>query len=66
MEIRELKNCEIDDIMKIWLESTIEAHYFIKEEYWKKNYEVVRIIKEQENEDSEYLMSYSKNSSKNQ
>ncbi|TPF99111.1 hypothetical protein [Clostridium perfringens] len=69
LEIRELKNCEIDDIMKIWLESTIEAHYFIKEEYWKKNYEVVRIIKEQENEDSgdlEYLMSYSKNSSKNQ
>ena len=44
LEIRELKNCEIDDIMKIWLESTIEAHYFIKEEYWKKNYEVVRDI----------------------
>ena len=40
LEIRELKNCEIDDIMKIWLESTIEAHYFIEEEYWKKNYEV--------------------------
>ncbi|HII4440375.1 TPA: N-acetyltransferase [Clostridium perfringens] len=44
MEIRELKNCEIADIMKIWLESTIEAHYFIEEEYWKKNYEVVRDI----------------------
>lgn len=44
LEIRELKNCEIDDIMKIWLESTIEAHYFIEEEYWKKNYEVVRDI----------------------
>lgn len=42
LEIRELKNCEIDDIMKIWLESTIEAHCFIEEEYWKKNYEVVR------------------------
>ena len=28
--------------MRIWLESTIEAHYFIEEEYWKKNYEVVR------------------------
>ncbi|MGV1064726.1 N-acetyltransferase [Clostridium perfringens] len=42
LEIRELKNCEIDDIMRIWLESTIEAHYFIEEEYWKKNYEVVR------------------------
>ncbi len=44
MEIRALKNCEIDDIMKIWLESTVEAHYFIEEEYWKKNYEVVRDI----------------------
>ncbi len=44
LEIRELKNCEIDDIMRIWLESTIEAHYFIAEEYWKKNYEVVRDI----------------------
>ncbi|MBI6039088.1 N-acetyltransferase [Clostridium perfringens] len=42
LEIRELKNCEIDDIMRIWLESTIEAHCFIEEEYWKKNYEVVR------------------------
>ena len=44
LEIRELKNCEIDDIMRIWLESTIEAHCFIEEEYWKKNYEVVRDI----------------------
>ena len=32
VEMRALKNCEIDDIMKIWLESTVEAHYFREEE----------------------------------
>ncbi|EGT3616580.1 N-acetyltransferase [Clostridium perfringens] len=44
MEIRELMNSEIDEIMKIWLKSTVKAHDFIEEEYWKKNYEVVKNI----------------------
>ena len=42
MGIRKLKECEVDCIMKIWLESTIEAHNFIGKKYWKKNYNIVK------------------------
>lgn len=44
MKIRELRVNEIDKIMEIWLESTVKAHGFIEEEYWKKNYDVVKNI----------------------
>lgn len=44
MGIRKLKECEIDYIMKIWLESTIESHPFIEEKYWNKNYDIVKEI----------------------
>ncbi|AFS78889.1 acetyltransferase, GNAT family [Gottschalkia acidurici 9a] len=36
---------EIDDlekVMKIWLETNINAHKFINEEYWNKNYDIVK------------------------
>ncbi|SNS28451.1 putative acetyltransferase [Anaerovirgula multivorans] len=33
---------EINKIMEIWRESTIEAHRFISQEYWLKSYEVVK------------------------
>lgn len=33
---------EMNDIMDIWLASTIEAHPFISKEYWEKNYEIVK------------------------
>lgn len=35
---------EIDIVMDIWLESTIEAHSFIAEEYWRKNYDLVKDV----------------------
>ena len=35
---------EIKVVMDIWLESTIEAHGFILEEYWQKNYDTVKDI----------------------
>lgn len=43
--IRELDRCnkEIDHIMNIWLESTIQAHPFINEGYWRRNYNVVKM-----------------------
>lgn len=41
-KIREFKSEDIDRVMSIWLESTIEAHNFISAEYWKINYEVVK------------------------
>lgn len=33
---------DLDRIMEIWLERNLTAHPFIKEEYWKQNYETVR------------------------
>lgn len=35
-------NREVDTIMDIWLESTIEAHQFIDKDYWQKKYQVVK------------------------
>lgn len=40
--IRKFKSEDIDRVMSIWLESTIEAHSFISKEYWEKNYEIVK------------------------
>ena len=39
--IRQLQNKDIDKIMEIWLESTIDAHKFISKEYWNENYNIV-------------------------
>ena len=33
---------DLDRIMEIWLEGNLKAHPFIKEEYWRQNYETVR------------------------
>lgn len=40
--IRAFNNKEIEEIMKIWLDSNIEAHDFINESYWTKNYNSVK------------------------
>lgn len=32
---------DLDRIMEIWLEGNLKAHPFIKEEYWRQNYETV-------------------------
>lgn len=42
--IRELENKDIDKIMEIWLESTIEAHKFMKKQYWEINYDTVKNV----------------------
>lgn len=42
--IRNLKNKDIDKIMDIWLKSTIKAHDFISEEYWKNSYNTVKDV----------------------
>ncbi len=33
---------DIDEIMALWLESTITAHPFLSEAYWKENYDIVK------------------------
>ena len=42
--IRKLENKDINIIMDIWLKSTIKAHNFIDENYWRKNYNNVKNI----------------------
>ena len=41
MDIRKMNEYEIDDVMNIWLNSNIEAHWFIDKKYWIKNFEFV-------------------------
>lgn len=40
--IRKFINSDIDEIMKIWLETNINAHDFIEENYWRNNYDMVK------------------------
>ena len=42
--IRNLENKDIDKIMDIWLKSTIKAHDFISEQYWKNSYNTVKDV----------------------
>lgn len=42
--IRSFNNTDIDNIMNIWMKSTIKAHDFISKEYWEKNYNIVKDI----------------------
>lgn len=39
--IRKFQTTDIQEVMKIWLESNQDAHNFISEEYWKSNYAMV-------------------------
>ena len=40
--IREFNNKDLDDVMKIWLDTNTNAHSFIQKNYWQDNYEDVR------------------------
>ena len=35
---------DLDKIMEIWLQGNLEAHSFISEEYWKKNFDSVKSV----------------------
>lgn len=37
-----MKNDEIDDVIKLWLEVNIHTHNYISESYWKSNKELVK------------------------
>ena len=41
--IRKLLNGDIDRVADIWLKTNLKAHYFISNQYWKSNYELVTI-----------------------
>jgi ribosomal protein S18 acetylase RimI-like enzyme len=40
--IREFKTKDLDDVMKIWLDTNTNAHDFIQKNYWQDNYDEVR------------------------
>lgn len=40
--IRNLKDNDIDKVMELWKESTMEAQSFIPDEYWLENYDNVK------------------------
>lgn len=40
--IRNLKENDLDEVMKIWLSSNTEAHNFVPESYWKDNFTAVK------------------------
>lgn len=40
--IRNFKNNDIERIMELWLKTNIGGHSFVKEEYWKDNFDTVR------------------------
>lgn len=40
--IRELRKTDINRVAKIWLDTNINAHYFISAQYWKSNFELVK------------------------
>lgn len=42
--IRKFTNNDLEAVMKIWLETNIQAHAFIPENYWRSNYAKVKEI----------------------
>ena len=40
--IRKLLSEDIDRVADIWLKTNLKAHYFIINQYWKSNYELVK------------------------
>lgn len=42
--IRQYANDDIDTVMKIWLDTNIQAHDFISADYWKCNFDMVTSV----------------------
>lgn len=40
--IRKLRKTDINRVADIWLKTNLKTHYFIPEQYWTNNYEVVK------------------------
>lgn len=40
--IREFQKVDIEQVMQIWLNGNIDAHFFIPKEYWESNFKTVR------------------------
>lgn len=42
--IRKLETKDIDKIMDIWINSSIDGHKFIDEKYWRDNYDTLKNV----------------------
>lgn len=42
--IREFENRDLSQVLKIWLNSNIKVHCFIKKNYWLENYKILSEI----------------------
>lgn len=42
--IKDLDVSKVDNVMKIWFETNISAHDFISRDYWKENYDLVKMM----------------------
>ena len=40
--IRKLQKTDINRVADIWLKTNLKSHYFVPEQYWTNNYEVVK------------------------
>ena len=40
--IRQYTECDIGSVMQIWLDTNIQAHYFLSPDYWRANCDRVR------------------------
>lgn len=40
--IRQYNERDVDEVMQIWLDTNIQAHYFIPSDYWRTNCDMVR------------------------
>ena len=40
--IRKLQKADINRVADIWLKTNLKAHFFISEQYWTSNYELVK------------------------
>ena len=40
--VRALQKRDIDRVADIWLNTNLKAHYFISDQYWKRNFELVK------------------------
>ena len=40
--IREMEQADIEAVMQIWLDTNIEAHSFIPEQYWQEHFAAVK------------------------
>ena len=49
--IRMLQNIDINSVAGIWLKANLNAHYFISKHYWVSNYELVKKMLAQAEDD---------------